>query len=129
MLSKKDIIAANDTQVETVNVPEWGGSVRVQGLNGEQWDEFEQSLVIGKGRGARVNIKTAMARLCAMCMVDDKGGRLFSDADVDALNTKSAAALNRIYKVASRLCGHTEEDIEDIVKNSEVTSDGDSGTV
>ena len=42
---------------------------------------------------------------------------MFTDADVVALGAKSAAALDRIYDVATRLSGITDEDVEEIAED------------
>ena len=52
------------------------------------------------------NLANVRAKLCAWCVIDENGGRMFSDADVVALGAKSAAALDRIYEVASELSGY-----------------------
>lgn len=107
-LSRDAILAAEDRKVEEVEVPEWGGSVKIAVMTGTQRDVWEQSLVARNG----VNIANIRARLVAMCAVDDAGGRLFSDDDAIALGTKSAIALDRCAKVAQRLNGLGKEDFE-----------------
>jgi hypothetical protein len=37
---------------------------------------------------------------------------------VEALGKKSAAALNRVFEVAQRLSGITDDDVEELAKNS-----------
>jgi hypothetical protein len=49
--------------------------------------------------------------------VDDKGNRLFTDADVKALGAKSSRALSRCVRAAQRLNGLTGADLEDLAKN------------
>jgi hypothetical protein len=128
MLTKEQILRAKDIQTETVPVPEWGGDVLVRGLTGRERDEFEQGLVKGAGRKSQINLKLATARLCALSIVDEKGNRLFGDGDIMALNSKSSAALQRVYKTASRLSGLGDEDLEEMVKNSARTAGEDSSS-
>lgn len=125
LLSREAILAVPDLQSEVVNVPEWGGDVKVQGLTGAQRDAFEGSVMLGKGKDRDVNLKNLRAKLVALSIVDEKGARLFTDADVNALGAKSATALNRVFEVAQRLSGLTGEDVEALEKNSEgAPSDG-----
>ena len=57
------------------------------------------------------------AKLCAWCIVDEgRRPRVFADADIVALGAKSAAALDRIYDVASDLSGITDEDVEELAE-------------
>lgn len=112
-LTRDQILEANDLQKESVEVPEWGGSVLVATMSGRARDAWEQSLVAGKG----VNMENIRARLVAFTVVDDQGNRMFSDGDVDALGRKSGAALDRVVDVARRLNKLTERDLEDIKGN------------
>ena len=56
------------------------------------------------------------AKLASWCCVDAQGGRLFTESDVQALGGKSAAALGRIFDVATRLSGITEEDVDEMAE-------------
>jgi hypothetical protein len=125
VLSKDQILRAVDTEYETVDVPEWGGKVRVKTLTGDERDGYEQSLIDQRGNVTAPKLAGAQARLCALSIVDDDGERLFSDSDVKALGAKSAQALNRVFDVAVRLSRMTQAEVEAMVGNSEaVPSDG-----
>lgn len=117
LLSKKQILEINDIETKDVDVPEWGGKVRVRGLNGAERDEFEQSMVERKGKRYEANLRNARARLVSLAAIDAQGNRLFSDADVKALGQKSAHALNRVYEVVRDLSGLTEEDVDELAEN------------
>ena len=122
ILSKSDIIAAQDLQTQEVPVPEWGGSVRVRSLTGTERDAFETCLVKVVD-GKRVpDMDNLRAKLLAATLVDENGTPLFSVADVGDLSdlgSKSAAALDRIFGVAQRLNGMAADSVEVAVKNSE----------
>jgi hypothetical protein len=123
MLTKEQILKAEDLKTETVEVPEWGGSVNVRTMTGTERDAFEQSIVEGKDKTNLANIR---ARLCAATIVDDKGNRIFSDEDAIELGKKSAAALYQIATVAQKLNGFRNKDIEDLGKNLSKGQSGDS---
>ena len=118
MLSREAILKANDLPSEEVAVPEWGGSVLVVTLTGEERDSFEQSIIETKGKNARVNMANARAKLVALSCRAGDGERLFDDTDIAALGRKSSKALDRVYGVAARLSGISGEDIEELAKNS-----------
>lgn len=111
MLNRDAILQAQDLAYEDVEVPEWGGTVRIGSMTGAQRDAWEQSLV-PQSRGDSVDISNIRARLVAVCAVDEKGVRLFTDADAVALGKKSAAALERCAKVAQRLNRLSNDDVE-----------------
>lgn len=116
-LTREAILAAVDIMSETVTVPEWGGTIIVRGLTGDERDDFEASCLRGKGRKTEVNYRNARAKLVVRSCYTPEGARLFTDEDATALGKKGAAALNRVYEVAARLSGLTEEDLEELAKN------------
>ena len=119
MLTRDAILAADDLPRELVNVPEWGGSVYVRTLTGGERDQFEAAL-LGSGRGRKADpaerMRNFRARLAAFVLCDEQGTALFTQADVDALGAKSAAALDRIVEVASRLNHLSKTDEEQLAQ-------------
>jgi len=128
ILTREQILQANDIATETVSVPEWGGEVLVRALSGSQRDAFDDATLEQKGKNRRVNLVNVRARLCAISIVDETGKRMFSDEDVRALGRKSAAALDRVFAAAQRLSGLTDEDVEELAKNSDGGQSDDSGS-
>jgi hypothetical protein len=127
LLGRDAILQAPDITTEDVAVPEWGGTVRVKGLNASERDAFEASSVTGKGKNQTLNLSNLRARLAALTIVNEDGETVFSPSDVKALGQKSAAPIDRIFEVASRLSGISESDVEDLTGNSEPgQSDGSS---
>lgn len=116
MLTRQLILAAQDLPFEDVEVPEWGGTVRISTMTGAMRDAWEQSLVVpGKGEPDVSNVR---AKLVAACAVDESGERLFSASDVAALGRKSGAALDRLARVAQRLNRISEKAQEEARGNS-----------
>ena len=122
MLKRDDILNAKDIDVQSVDVPEWGGEVGVKALTGTERDKFEQSILDGK----KVNLNCIRAKLCAAVICDDKGKRLFTDADIVQLGKKSAKALNRVFEKAQEMNGLGPDDVEDLAKNSGIGQSEDS---
>ena len=117
ILTRDDILRANDSQMEAVDVPEWGGQVLVKGLSGTERDRFEQDSIDQRGKTTKLNFTNIRARLLVLCLVDEQGNRLFQRSDIDMLGQKSAAALNRVFEVARRLSGLNQEDVEELAEN------------
>ena len=118
LLSKTAILAAQDLQTEDVEVPEWGGTVRVRSFTGRERDAFEASMVRGEGRDRKVDLTNMRARLVGLTVIDETGQRLFTDDEVDLLGAKSGAALDRVFAVAQKLNGLSGADVEELSKNS-----------
>ena len=118
LLTKAGILAANDLKTEDVDVPEWGGAVRVRSFTGRERDAFEAAMVRGDGKERKVDLTNMRARLVGLTVIDEAGQRLFTDEEVDLLGAKSGAALDRVFAVAQKLNGLSGADVEELTKNS-----------
>ncbi len=118
-LNKDQILEANDLQSETVDVPEWHGSVRVRTMTGADRDAFEASMITTLVDGTRKpNMTNMRAKLVALTVVDESGALVFDVADVDRLSLKSASALERVFAAAQRINGLGAQAEEISAKNS-----------
>jgi len=125
-LNKDLILNANDIKTEEVDIPEWGGKVLVKAMNGTERDSFEASIVKGTGKDATVDMNNIRAKLVVRTIVGDDNKRLFNDADAELLSKKCASALDKVFAIAQRLSGIGEQDLKDMVKNSETDLKEDS---
>lgn len=126
-LTKDEILAMDDIPVEEVVVPEWGGrKVLVCGLTAAAKNAYEASLIEIKGTTRKMRLDNATAKLLVRTLVDRHRQPLFTETDIERLGTKSAAALERLAAVAQRLSAMRQQDIEDLVKNSEAARSDDS---
>ena len=64
-LGREAILAIPDIKREVVQIPEWGGAVTVQGLTGDERDDFEATCVKGRGKKTEVNLRNFRAKLVA----------------------------------------------------------------
>jgi hypothetical protein len=123
ILTKEQILQADDITVETVPVPEWGGEVIVRTMTGTDRDIWDNLLFKG---GSDDFLDNTRARLCACTIIDENRNLLFSEDDIIELGKKSSLALNRVFDVAKNLNGLGSKEIEDLAKNSEETQSEDS---
>lgn len=121
---RKLILDAPDIETKDVHVPEWNTTVHVRGLTSMERDAFEVEGLTEAGP----DFKNLRARLCARCIVDDQGQRVFGDEDMVLLGNKSAAALDRIHAVARRLSGISKEDMDELGKGSSGATTNGSGS-
>ncbi len=110
--------AAGKLPVERVDLPEIGGHVFVRGMSGVERDAWERSLVVGKGRRRDYNLDNVRARLAARTICDENGVRSFGDDDAEMLGKIRVDCLNRIFEVAQRLSGVSDDDVEELGKSS-----------
>jgi hypothetical protein len=127
-LSRDAILAAKSLRTEEVAVPEWGGTVLVRELSGRERDEWEASLAVMRGKTMVPDVANIRAKLAARTIVGDDGEPVFTQQDVAALGELSAAALDRVFDVASRLSGLNPEDVEAMTGNSGAAPGGGSSS-
>jgi hypothetical protein len=133
-LSRDDILGVQDRRVEVVEVPEWGGTVRVRGLSGSARDRYESGMVKYDTNDKGVPVVVGMnsdnvrARLVAISIVDENDRPMFTEMDVSALGERSAAALERVFDAARRLSGLSERDVEALKNGLKADQNGSTGS-
>ncbi len=129
-LGRDAILRAAALRTEEVRVPEWADpdsgsdTVLVRELRGRERDEWEASLAVMRGKAMVPDVANMRAKLVARSVVGGDGEPVFSQQDVAALGELSAAALNRVFEVASRLSGLDEKDLEEMAGNSGAAAPG-----
>lgn len=142
VLTDDQILDADDVQIEWVPCPEWAPKgtpeekrdqygVFVRGLSGVERDRFEESCLVGRGKKRRLNLENARAKLVALCAVNSPDPvaavPIFKKYQVQKLGEKSAQALQRIFEVAQRLSGLSDDQLDELTENLEDTQSGDFG--
>ena len=125
VLSKEQILQADDLKRETVDTPEWGGEVLLRELRGRERDAFEEGSM---DKQRNVTMTNMRARLVALSAIDEEGERLFTAKEATELGGKSATALNRLFEVCCRLSGITSEDVDALEKNLETHHDANDAS-
>ena len=110
-LSKAKILAANDNKLDKADVPEWGGEVYLKVLSGTDRDAFEEGY-------SEQKMKNFRSRFLVLTLCDEKGERLFTEAEVDELGKKSAVVLARLFDKAWALNAFRNEDVEELGNDS-----------
>jgi len=109
---RDQILAAEDIQIEMVEVPEWGVTVEVRGMSGADRSALMQA--VADSPEGKATISTMYVdSIIATAYDPETGERLFTPEDAGALNAKAASALDRLAEVSMRLSGMTAESTED----------------
>ena len=135
LLTRESLLQKEELKTVKVDLGE-GKFVFVRQMTGREREQFENLLVkkIRKG-GKIVDYQNAMedfrAKLVVNCLCDDKGVNIMQPGDYAALSQNmSAKRLTKLADEAGKLNGISEEDKEELVKNSEgdqdVASNSDS---
>lgn len=115
ILTRDSILAADDLRRESVDVPEWGGSVIIRTMTGSERDAFEAEHLKDPSKDLR-------ARLAVHTVCDEQGQLCFAPSDVAAIGQKNAAALDRIFAVAIKINGISKQDVAELGNVSEPTT-------
>lgn len=125
-LSHDDILKIDDLEVRDLDVPEWGGTVRVKALSGKERANYQLSITQFRGDEAIPNLTNIQAKLVARVIVDEDGKRMFSDQEINALGEKSGATLERIFNVGAEMAGLSDENIAQAAANLDETPSDES---
>ena len=122
LLTKQAILSAEDRKFEEVNVPEWGGVVRLATMDGKARDEYDAEMFRRIKRSPDEKVVSmgteGLSRiLLVACAVDENGDRLFTEADFEALSKKAGHVVERLFKIAAKLNGLDERSEEDALGN------------
>ena len=113
ILTAEQIKKANDIKTIELNVPEWGGSVKIAEFNVKTRGEFE--LWVQKNKD---NLASMRERLALLVLVDEHGNKLFNEADLPILQGKNGKILDRIFEAACKLNGLFNDGLDKEVKKS-----------
>ncbi len=107
LLTRDAILAADDITYEYVDVPEWGGRVRVRARTGTERDAYDAESYAYSDGGKKPGdaVRDFRIRRVARCIVDENGLPLFTVADIALLGRKNAKAIDRVDDVVARLSG------------------------
>jgi len=107
LLTKAEILAASDLKFVEIDVPEWGGTVRVSQVNAADRCTLQALILDKDGKPkSQTHINRIMTvGLCALACVDEDGNKLFTEDDIEAFGKKCAAAVDRVFAAADELNG------------------------
>jgi hypothetical protein len=129
LLGKKELLAKQKLVIEKVDLGN-DEYVFVKEMTGRQREMFERSSLKkvasqGKPSDYEVNLEDFRAKIVVMTACDEDGNLLLTSADAPTLSINMGAArLSTIADAAQKLNKITDEDKEDLVKNSDAAPDG-----
>lgn len=115
-LSAENILEAEDTKVKALVVEEWGGTVFIRSLDGEQREDIEirsQRLE----RGDVESYRDLKSRVLVYGLCNEKGEPLFEKKHIPLLKKKDGGVLDRVSTAILTLSGMTKEEADTIAGN------------
>jgi len=119
LLTKEQILAAEDLDFEEVEIKEWGGKVRLRCMTGTERDAFESAIYKIKGDKVEANRENFRSELLSRVLCNKDNKLLFNPREVKALGGKSGRVIDRLFDIAQKINGIGQSDIEELTKNSE----------
>ena len=113
LLTKEQILNADDRASIETNVPEWGGSVYVRVMSGTERESFEREWTSTEEK----LLPQYKVKLLRRCLCDDKGETLFTNEDLAALGEKNALVLDRLFTECMKLNGFAKDSVEEAAKH------------
>ena len=110
LLDRKTIFGAADIKTQDVEVPEWGGSVRVRQMTVAERNEFVRRSADEKETGIGTWLVATLA-------VDDAGKPLFTADEIAELEKKNFRNLDLVAKAVMQVNSLGEPEIEAAAKN------------
>lgn len=116
-LTRDEILQKNDTTTVEVDIPEWGGAVRVRSLTLLEQAKLADLNTQTAQKGMEERVKKAQLQLIIFCVVDENGGQMFSKDDIDSLAGKNPGAIKRIQDAVLKISAITPEAQGEAEKN------------
>lgn len=128
LLTRDQILAADDIKTERIAVPEWGGDVLLRGLTAKERGRAVKACTRMVGNKPDTDFGALQVQMISMSAIDEAGTRLFTDNDVQVLSGKHSGVIEKIFTVVAKLSGVAEDEIAEMRKNSESSPSDDSNS-
>jgi hypothetical protein len=115
-MTADDILKIEDRATVKVSIPEWNTTLTIRAFSGAERDSWEYELQQAQKAGKKVD--NFRAKLAALIVVNDDGSKMFSNEQIEALGSKSAKALDRIFDAFIKLNKLSNDEVNDYEKNS-----------
>lgn len=115
ILTRDQILKADDLPKKKISIPKWGGDVFVRGLTSKERDtyEFENYKKIEQGLSGQ----SLRVKLVILAVVDENGKNIFTDKDIAILEGKSGEVVTMLFDEIRKLSGLTYAEVDEEAKN------------
>lgn len=114
LLTREQILEAKDIQTKEIEVPEWGGKLRIKQLSAKEYNDITMNMVnirkmaakqLSSKKNADENLEDAINEnaiknqkilLIVKSVVDENMKPLFTEADMELLYQKNTNVIDRV---------------------------------
>lgn len=104
VLSRDQIFSKPDIETDEVDVPEWGGAVRIRSITAAQQKEIAK-IQNNTARSETDRYARGRLQMVVFGCVDKEGSPLFTEDDFAALEERNPGVLNRLSDAIGRISG------------------------
>jgi hypothetical protein len=104
-LTAAEILGAQDVEIREVDVPDWGGTVRLRTITAEEMASLSSD----------TKKESSVVALLVIAAVDEDGKALFTANDFSALKKKSLRPFLQLQKIVGEMNG-----LDDLKKGKEL---------
>lgn len=122
IINKEQFLLKRPRAVKKVFVESLGGDVLISSITAKEKEDFEEWV----GKSVKEGTGNIRARMISLSVVDDKGERMFSDADVAEIGNNQNSVIEPLYDEIMSFNKFGKKDREELEKNSEPTPAVDS---
>lgn len=117
-VGREGILAFRSKAGTVHKVTAFGGTVYFKEWTSEERDNFEGSLITGRGKGQRVSTANIRAKMFVRSVCDKDGKQIFSDEDAKEVGKLPAHEVEKVYAEIQKVNSVSDEDVEELAGNS-----------
>lgn len=124
-LTRGEALDVDDTELLTVEVPEWGGCIYLKGLTGSEAVEYAQNT---EQAAKKQEIwKEEMLWLLSKTILDENKEPLFpGEQGIKDLSKKNGVVLGKLYNIAIRISVLGDAELAELEKNLKAAQEDSS---
>lgn len=125
LISRDALLGAAVRRFAVVEI-EGLGNVRIRSMTELERSRLEASIRDKKGNLSSSRMVDLKCRMIVDSVVDENGNPLFTNRDIDQIRQQDSKVTNALVDAIQKHCGWSDEDLEDLEKNSDATADANS---
>ena len=125
-LTRDEILAARDLKTKDLEVPSWGGTIRVREPTVRERDRMGTEY--NKANRDQAKMMELRMEMCSRVIVDERGESVFTAKDIEALGKKSPENIDLVFQTSMELGGLDQKEKDEIAGNSQEAQGSASST-
>ncbi len=119
------ILASDDLPRKKLRIPVWNVTLYIQTLTALEYEAMQDDLKKWRKdhHYGEDSVRFLHPFFASRLAVNEDGSRVFKDSDIPRLAKKSCAALTKLVNAGMKLNGISEDEVEELAKNSEPVPD------